>query len=212
MEYEDNRDGSANARLLWNLRWAWPIKENLVFGAQLELPLRWADNSGDQDLGFGAIETRFGIVDRITPGLRWALALNMKLPTASSEELGQGLGDGVFEMRPIAGMRWEMSQRIEVGVNVEYGFTPRDEGDQSVSGLELKFPVALKLTETLAGLVSYNTRWNYAKDSRRNRLELALTHFFGSENKYAITAGTEIPLTSENLTWKATLGLTKYLR
>lgn len=207
-EYEELHDGDANIIWLSNLRWAFPIGKSVAFGLQLETPLRWTDVAGEHSSGLGDIELRAGLVFREAGNFRWALGLNSKFPTATSSSLG----DGVVALRPQTGFRWEATGSLELGVNVEYSFTPGDEAGHRVSALEFKFPLVAKLAENLSGLISYNPRWNYANDSSRHRLELSLSRAFGSENKYAIATGAEIPLAAENLNWKAILGLTRYFR
>lgn len=207
-EYEDHEDGKANAKWKWSLRWAVPLAKHLAFGLQMEAPLRWAEEAGEDDAGFGDLETRAGLIGQWTEKSRWALGMNAKFPTASSDILG----DGLIELRPIAAVRWEATDRLELGANAEYNFTPRDEGDDRVSALELKVPVVIKLAEKLSGFASYNPRWNDVQSSWRHRLELGLTRLFGSHNDYALSIGAEVPLTDEVFQWKGNLGFTWYLK
>lgn len=207
-EYEDREAGDANLKWLWNLRWAVPLTDDLALGLQLEAPLRWVDESGEEDIGFGDLETRAGLAGRFTDRTRWGLVMNAKFPTASSD----ALGDGLIELRPIAALRWEATPWVELGANVEYNFTPRDEGVDRVSALEMKAPVVVKLAERLSAFTSYNPRWNDVTASWRHRLELGLTRVFGPQNEYALSIGAEVPLSDETFEWKANVGLSCYFK
>jgi hypothetical protein len=207
-EFEDRLGGNSTAKWFWNARGAVPLTTELALGLQLELPMRWAENVGDPQFGLGDIEARLGIVQRLAPEWRWAVAMNAKFPTASSGSLGSG----VFELRPILAMRWEASKRVELGINAEYTFTPRDEGTAWESELELKFPVTVELTPGLSAFLSYNQKWLYESDSVHRRLELSLTRFFGARKEHALSIGAEIPMTQENLNWKAALGYTWFMK
>lgn len=206
-EFEDRAHGDAAAKWFWNLRWAVRIDEDLAFGVQVEAPLRRAEEGGATATGVGDIETRIGIVQRLSPTVRWAiLAVNLKFSTATDPLLG----DGVLEARPISAVRWDATDRLQLGINVEYNFTPRDEGPEDVSALELKLPATFKVAEDLSAAASFNPRWNYLADSTRHRVEFGLTRLFGSRNEYALSVGAEIPLTHDSLDWKGSLGLTWY--
>lgn len=203
-ELEDYDGGDVSAKWLWNLRWAVQIEKDLALGIQLETPLRWADVSGEEETGFGDLEARIGMVRRLHPAFRLGVSVNAKFPTASDELLG----DGLIELRPIIGVRWDAIDWLQLGANLEYSFTPRDEGDDDVSATELKFPAVVKLADKLSLFTSYNPRWNHAKATDRHRLELGLTRLFGSRNDYALSVGGEVPLTSETFDWKGSLGFT----
>lgn len=207
-EYEDHESGRATAEWKWNLRWAFPLAVGLALGLQAEAPLRWAEEAGEDATGFGDLETRAGLVGRFTETSRWGLGMNAKFPTASDPLLG----DGVIELRPIAAVRWQTTDWLELGANVEYNFTPRDEGADRVSALELKVPVFVTLTDKSSAFASYNPRWNDVKRSWRHRLELGVTQVFGSRRQCALSLGAELPLTDESFAWKGKAGLTIRLR
>lgn len=200
-EYEEKADGDSSEKWLWNVRGALRVSEDIAFGAQLEVPWRWVDTNADDDAGWGDLETRLGFAGHLTDSTRWGLGMNLKFPTAS--EL---LGDGVFELRPLASMRWCLTDRIQIGTSFEYSFTPRDEGTQDVSSLEIRLPLTLKLAEKLSAFTSYKPRWNFAHDTDRHRLEFGLTRLLGAHKEYALSLGAEIPLTDESLAWKGNLG------
>ena len=207
-EYEDREEGSANAKWLWNLRWAFLMGKNFAVGMQIEAPLRWLNEAGTESIGFGNIETRVGFVSRLSDTSRWGLSLNAKFPMTSSEVAGEDL----FELRPIFGVRWDAMDWLELGLGLEYTFTPHDEGAEEVAAIDLKVPVVVKLADKLTGLISYNPRRNFANNSSRHRLELGVTRFFGIKNEYAVSIGGEIPLTDEALDWKGSIGFTWYFK
>ena len=112
------------------------------------------------------------------------------------------LGDNAFILRPITALRWDFNASVTLGINVEYNFTPMDDEANDVSALEVKFPVAFKINDDWSGFVSYNPRWNLLDESDRHRLELGTTCVWGSDNQYAWSLGTEVPLTSESFEFK----------
>jgi hypothetical protein len=201
-EHEEKADGDSSEKWLWNVRGASRVSEDIAFGAQLEVPWRWVNTNAGDDAGWGDLETRLGFAGHLTDSTRWGLGMNLKFPTAS--EL---LGDGVFELRPMAAMRWSLTDRIQIGTSFEFSFTPRDEGTQDVSSLEIRLPLTLKLGEKLSAFTSYKPRWNFAHNTDRHRVEFGLTRLLGPRKEYALSLGAEIPLTDEALAWKGNLGL-----
>lgn len=204
--YENYGSGSDLFKNENTLRWGIPWRDDHAFGIQAMLPLKWREDAGEEAFGLGDLQLRTGIVGRISPTLRYGLAFNAVLETATDSLLG----DNAFILRPIAALRWDCHERVTLGLNVEYNFTPLDEGANDVSALEVKFPVAFKISEHWSGYLSYNPRCNLLDESDRHRLELGVTHVWGSDNQHAWSFGTEIPLTSEDFKFKLTTGFIWY--
>jgi hypothetical protein len=188
------------------LRWGIPLRDDLALGLQMMVPLKWIDSSSADDFGLGDHEIRAGIVGRLAPDVRFGLAMNVVFDTATESSLG----DGAFVLRPIAAIRWDVTERLNLGCNVEYNVTPVDEGASDVSALELKFPIAFKITDDWSGFVSYNPRWDFLAESDRHRLESGVTMTFGADHQYAISFTGEIPLTSESFEFKLASGFSWY--
>jgi hypothetical protein len=188
------------------LRWGIPWRDDHAFGFQAMLPIKWREVAGDEAFGLGDLELRTGVVGRIAPTLRYGLAVNAVLETATDSLLS----DNAFVLRPITALRWDFNAAVTLGINVEYNFTPMDDESNDVSALEVKFPVAFKINEDWSGYLSYNPRWDLLDESDRHRLELGTTYVWGSENQYAWSVGTEIPLTSENFEFKLATGFSWY--
>jgi hypothetical protein len=120
------------------------------------------------------------------------------------------LSDNAFILRPIAALRWDFNAATTLGLNLEYNVTPLDEDANDVSALELKFPVAFKISEDWSGFVSYNRRWDLLDESDRHRLEFGATLVWGGDNQYAWSLGVEIPLASESFEFKLATGFAWY--
>src|SRR5690606_35550407 len=153
--------GADNYRLENTLRWGIPLIDNLALGLQMVVPLKWNESPNSDEFGMGDIEFRAGVVGRIASNIRYGAAVNAVTNTATDA----ALGDNAFILRPILAFRWDATDRITPGINVEYNFTPTNEGSNDVSALELKFPVAFKLTEEWSCYLSYNPKWNFPDDS-----------------------------------------------
>ncbi|MCX6866551.1 MAG: hypothetical protein NTV46_10120 [Verrucomicrobia bacterium] len=121
----------------------------------------------DDASGLGDLEIRTGVVGRLTPTLRYGLAVNAVLETATDSLLS----DNAFVLRPIAALRWDFNAVSTLGINVEYNFTPLDEEANDVSALELKFPVTFKINDAWSAFLSYNPRWNLLAESSRQFVE-----------------------------------------
>ena len=188
------------------VRWGIPWRDDHAFGIQAMLPVKWREVAGDEEFGLGDLELRTGIVGRLAPTLRYGLAVNAVLDTATDSLLG----DDAFVLRPITALRWDWNAVVTLGINVEYNFTPFDEDASDVSALEVKFPVAFKINDDWSGFVSYNPRWNLLDESDRHRLELGTNFVWGANNQYSWSLGTEIPLTSEDFEFKLATGLSWY--
>ena len=187
-----------------SLRWGIPVNEDITLGFQALLPMQWTRTSTDKAEGLGDIELRVGMMGRISPKTRYGLGLNAVLDTAADPLLG----DGALVLRPIVGLRWDLTESLTLGVNAEYHFTPQEEGANDVSALEIKFPVIFSVSEKWSVFFSYNPRWNLLNETDRHRLEIGATRLFGKDNEFAWSIGSELPLVSEALDSKWKTGLT----
>lgn len=204
--YESYDNDSDFYKLENTLRWGLPLKDNHALGFQFVLPLKWTETATEDEFGLGDLELRTGIVGRLSPSVRYGLAVNAVVESATDSLLS----DNAFILRPITALRWDVTDRATLGINVEYNFTPREEEDHDVSALELKFPVAFKINEDWSGFLSYNPRWNLLDESKRHRLELGATRVWGIDNQFAWSVGTEVPLASESFEFKIATGLSWY--
>jgi hypothetical protein len=184
------------------IRWGIPMQEGYAYGFQMMLPVKWRDTSGTEDFGLGDLELRVGMLGRLSSRLRFGIAMNAQMETATSSLLSEN----AFLLRPIAALSWDYSPAITWGVNVEYSFAPLDERENEVRALEVKFPVVFRVTEEWSGVISYNPRWDFLGENDRHRLELAAALAWGADNQFAWSIGSEIPLRSENLDFKWTTG------
>jgi hypothetical protein len=204
--YESYGDDSELFKMENTMRWGIPLRDDHALGFQFMLPVKWRETADDEAFGLGDLELRTGIVGRLSPTARYGLGVNAQFDSATDFLLG----DHAFILRPIAALRWDYNAAVTLGINVEYSVTPFDEEADDVSALELKFPVAFKITEDWSGFLSYNPRWNLLDESDRHRLELGTTLVWGTQNEYAWSIGTEIPLSSENFEFKLSTGFSWY--
>jgi len=208
LSYEDDDGGESVTEFSWSARGALPVADDLALAYQLGWPVKWKDTGTERISGQGDLETRVGLIGRISPTLRYGSGLVSKFNTAAED----GLGDGVFQLRPVLALRWDAARRINLGINVEYTFTPRDEGSDDLSYLELKIPVALKLTEHWSAEATYKPRWNFLGDGDRHRLVLTATRNWGERKQFAWSISSELPLSDQSLDWKLGSGFTWYFR
>jgi hypothetical protein len=188
------------------LRWGIPLNSDVAFGFQVMLPTKWVETADDDEFGFGDLEARAGVVGRISSCVRYGIGVNAVMDTATDDLLG----DDAFVLRPTVAIRWDVTNRVTIGYNIEYNVTPSDEGESDVSALELKFPVVFKISDDWSAFMSYNPRWNYLDESDRQRLELGATWIWGPEKQYALSFGTEVPLGSESFEYKLAAGFHWY--
>lgn len=203
LSFEDHGTDDELWKIENSFRWGIPLHEGLALGFQALVPVKWQESAGDDLSGIGDFEMRTGLVGRISPTLRWGFGLNAVFDTAAEP----GLGADAFILRPIAAIRWDLNERINLGLNLEYNVTPADEGTHDVSQLELKIPVVIKLADRWSAAVTYKPRWDFLADSDRHRLEFGATRVLGADHQYALSVGVEIPLASESFDSKLTAGL-----
>lgn len=204
--YENQDDDKDFYKVETSLRWDIPVREDLALGMQVTVPVKWNETATSSDSGIGDIEFRTGFIGRFSPTLRYGIGVNGVIESASDE----ALSSHAFILRPILALRWDASDRLNLGTNVEYNVTPLDEGAYDVSALELKFPVALKISDAWSSALTYKPRWNFVSEDDRNRLELVATYQWGSRRQYAVSFGGECPLTSESLDYKLLTSLAWY--
>jgi hypothetical protein len=203
LSFEDRGSDDGIWKIENSFRWGVPLRADLAVGIQAMVPVKWQESGGDDLSGIGDLELRTGFVGRISPTLRWGFGLNAAFDTAAEP----GLGADAFVLRPIAAIRWDFNERINLGCNVDYNVTPADEGSHDVSQLELKFPLVLKLSDRWSGALTYKPRWDFLDESDRHRLELGATRTLGADHQYALSFAVELPLASESFDSKLTAGL-----
>lgn len=208
-EYQELAHGDSTGKVFANICEAFLLSKSLALGFQAEIPLNWAEKAGQDFSGLGDLEARMGIVHRVSPGLRWGVGLNARFDTAT--ELA--LGDGVFELRPIAALRWDVSRSLNLGIQPEYTFTPDPQDSRNVEHFQLKLPMTLRITPHLSCYVSYQPKWNlFQGDTRSDLVEINTTVILGSQKKYALTLGVETPISADSLNWKGYVGLQWFFR
>ena len=203
LSHESHEDDEDFWKLENSLRGGYAIGENLAFGLQMMVPVKWIDAPASNESGLGDLELRGGFIGRISPTLRWGTGLNAEFDTATDSSIG---GNALI-LRPTLALRWDANHRLNLGVNVEYNFTPQEEQDDDVSAIELKFPLVFKLNEHWSAAASYKPKWDLLSESDRHRLELGGTYLWGSENQFALSFSLEVPLSSENLDFKLVSGI-----
>ncbi len=201
--YESHDDNGNFWKIENSLRGGYAVRENLAFGLQLMVPVKWNDTTTSDDSGLGDLEVRSGFIGCASSTLRWGAGLNVAFDTASDS----ALGGNALVLRPTLALRWDANDRLNLGINLEYNFTPQEERDDDVSALELKFPIVFKLSDQWSCIASYKPRWNFLNESDRQRLELGATRLWGPENQFALSFSLEVPLVSESLDYKLVSGL-----
>ncbi len=201
--YESHDNDGDYWKIENSLRRGFDIRENLAFGLQMMVPVKWIDTATADDTGLGDLELRTGFIGRISPSLRWGAGLNAEFDTATDSTLGSN----ALVLRPTLALRWDANEWLNLGINVEYNFTPLDEQTDDVSALELKLPFVFKLSDQWSGTATYKPRWNFLDETDRHRLELGGTRVWGSDNQFALSFGVEVPLSSENFEYKLVSGL-----
>ncbi len=186
------------------MRWGIPLQEGHALGFQFVLPIKWTETATEDAFGLGDLELRTDVLGRLSPSLRYGLAVNAVLETATDSMLS----DNAFILRPVAALRWDFNAITTLGINVEYNFTPRDEDTNDVRALEVKFPVIFKINEDWAGFLSYKPRWNMLDDSDRHRLELSATRIWGADRQFAWSFSSEVPLASVSFEFNLETGFT----
>jgi hypothetical protein len=187
-----------------SLRGADPIGVDLDFGVQMMVPVKRIDT--DADSGLGDLEFRSGLVGRASPSLRRGAGVNVEFDTATDS----ALGSNALILRPTLALRWDVGERLNLGINAEYSFTPEEERNDDVSALELRFPLVIMLTDVWSAAATYKPRWNLLAESDRHRLELTCTRIWEENKQYASLFGTEFPLSSESLDLKLISSLIWY--
>lgn len=206
LSYQDLSDDQSTLKLETTLRWATGIGDDWAFGLQAMLPLVREQAPTDSENYFGNIEIRAGMVKKISDSLRYGIALNAAFDTASSETKD----NPSVKLKPICAIRWDLSEKANTGIQLEYTFTPHDEGDQDAKTLELKLPIALKFSDSWSGSLTYKPQWNFTTDSTRHRVSADTSYTLGQEHQYALSLGVELPLSEQDLDWKCIAGLTWY--
>lgn len=202
--YEDQEDDHALYEIDTSFRDATSLSKDTAIGYQIELPYKWKESDGETVSGWADFEFRTGLVHRLSPTLRLGTAVNMEFDSASHSELGAN----AFLLRPITAIRWDASKHINTGMNLEYTFTPLDEGFDDASYLEWKIPISYKISDQWSTSLTYKPKWNFVSHEESPKLELDTGYVWGKEKQFALTMGIEVPLAEQTMQLKSILGLT----
>jgi hypothetical protein len=202
--YEDQENDQSLMRLETSVRWPFPINDHLTFGGQVMVPLAWKDTGTQNKSGVGNVEFRYGLAGRVSPTVRYGIAMNAEFPSANDDELGGT--NAVF--RTINAVRWDVMKGVNIGCNVEYSFTPLDNDAGKVSLLKLKFPLAFKISDSWSGGATYKPSWDFEEDKDRHRIKTSVTRNWGPDHRYAGSFSAELPLSQEAFNWKVVSGIT----
>lgn len=206
LSYQDFEEDPSKFKLETSWRWATSIKENHAFGLQAMLPIVLT-NANSNDPYFDNLELRTGITGKISGTLRYGIALNAALDTANSSYAPNSPD---LTLRPIAAIRYDLSEKANIGLQSEYTFTPYDEDENDLSALELKLSMALKFDHCWSGAITYKPRWDFTESTNRQRISLSTTRNIGQDHQYALSFGVELPLSEQDLDYKLSTSLSWY--
>lgn len=204
-EHKDLGRGDSTDKIFVNMRETFRLADSLALALQMELPTNWKTRDEEHFSGLGDMEFRSGLVGRLAPDLRWALAVNTRFDTASESALSAG----GFEWRPIGALRWDAARWLTLGLQPEYTFA----ADSRDDFLELKFPVAIELGSRLSAEVVYQPKWFVNQGGHRvDVFEGSLNWRFGAKKRYAVLAGAEVPISEGDFEWRVFAGLQWFYR
>jgi hypothetical protein len=205
--YESDRNGDYTLKMANSVRDAFSPTDNLALGAQFELPIKWARNKGVVANGVSAFEWRAGGVLRLTDHLRWGTALNVKVPTSVDAQLGSPW----TELRPICAFSWDIRDWLNLGWFTSYYFTPANTSPSGTNKIELEWPLAAQITESLSLIVNYKPTFYPGLEEATHTLKFGTTLLFGPAREFSVFPAFEIPLgpynSKSDLEWKAYLAL-----
>ena len=75
--YESHDDGD-HWKIENSFRGAYAIGDDLAFGLQMMVPVKWIDTTASDESGLGDLEFRSGFIGRISPALRWGAGMNVE--------------------------------------------------------------------------------------------------------------------------------------
>ena len=212
LSYTQSDGDKTKWRMETSVRGAVLLHENLAMGIQLMIPteyLRSFDSTTgviDSDFGLGDIEFKTGLMGRLAPNLRWAAGFNAKFDTASSDTLGSD----AIELRPIAAISWSVMEHLNIGITADYRSTPFYDDGGYEEGLELKFPVGIKLSSCLSMATTFKAYFDYANSNERYNLGIGFNYAWGTRKQYALALGTELPLSDQSQQWKTSAAFAWY--
>jgi hypothetical protein len=212
LSYEQLDGDASQWRLESSVRGAVQIHENLALGIQLMIPTVWASSPdpttglSDTSSGLGDIEFKIGLMGRLAPNLRWAAGFDSKFATASSS----ALGSYAFELRPIAAISWDLAEGLNMGITADYRFNPFYDDGGYESALEIKFPLGIKISDSLSAVMTGKGYFDFADTTQRANFEVAFNYAWGSRKQYAMTLGAEFPLSNQSEQWKTSAAFAWY--
>ncbi len=203
--FEDDRGGVTITKITTTVRDSTVIAPGLAVGAQVELPVEWRTAGGDVVSGLADLETRAGIVGRISKTLRWGTALNLKFPTGTDPVLTDP-----FTMKPLLAVSWDATAALNLGLTPSYEFTPGAPADDAVSKLHLDVPIAVNLADRWSAAATYKPEWDLLTQQVTHKLETGLTVLLGAKRQFALSPSVEVPLSRQTMEWKAIVSLAWY--
>jgi len=198
--FEDDRDGTTTTELKQGARYSALVLPDLAAGLQFTWPFEVVTGGASAVAGYADPEVRAGLVGRLSPRLRAGSGLNLKIPAATSPMLQDD-----FEIRPIAAVSFDVTDHFNIGVNTDYKITPQDTGPDGENELEVKLPLGLALNDRWSVAATPKVALAFNTATADPKIEAGPTLLIGSRRQFAISPALEVPLSVQNLEWKALL-------
>jgi hypothetical protein len=161
-EWNKYKDGSHDIEETLGALWAWRVSDRQDWAVRLKMPFRFhiaGDAAGDSDKqGLGDIKLATGTAFRLSESWRAAVAVEMRFPSATDDELG----DNVWRSQLFGTVAWDVTPRLTLSPSFEYNKSVAEEHSAPPQHfLEIFFPATFVLPRHWAVTARYEAKVDF---------------------------------------------------
>jgi hypothetical protein len=205
-EWFNNRHDSGSLEVILAGRKGWRISDRQDFAVQLEVPhlSKWAGSFDDQ--GLGDIRFTVGTAMHLNPTWRAAAGLELAMPTAE----GDGLGNDLWRLREIAVVAWDVTPWLTISPQARHSHAiAREHGAAPLHYLELYFPATFLLPGNWSATVRYDAKLDFENDTVTHYGRLAVAKQF-DRPKLGLSLSLKVPFNSPSNQYQVNFAISNY--
>lgn len=183
-------NGGYRNKFLLNGTYAFTVNSTNDTGVAVEEPIVH-QNYTDDGTGLGDFKFTFGHIFKPAGSFRWALGMENQFPTATSDEIG----DGIIKLTPFYGWQMKILPTFQFGGRLKYNYSVYEEdGRARANSIEFNPQLLAEWPHSIYTSVAWNSEWTLVNSGHYiGKFEPQIGKAFGKNNQWVAYVGVEIP-------------------
>ena len=150
-----------------------------------------SQNYGDDGTGLGDFKLVVGHIYKPGGLFRWGAGLETQFPTASSDEIG----DGIIKLTPLFGWQMKLAKQFQFGGRLKYNYSVyEEEGRARANSIEFNPQILAEWPHDIYTSAQWNSEWTLVNGGHYiGKFEPQIGKAFGEKNQWVAYVGVEIP-------------------